>query len=179
RIQPRDVSRTRALRSKRRFLWLLSCSHAVDEDHRSTRYELSFRHYCVSLSTLVQFGSPAQQFQYLFHTYAATSERGIDRQEIFQLLQDHSERVNMKNDKLSHVTDPRHFDKLYTWLKKHFIAFDEARCGFLQENAALDMLQAYPTALTHLKFQLAPFIKTIKENGTRYADQAAATQLPD
>lgn len=118
----------------------------------------------------------------LYHTYAATNERGIDRSEVFELLKDHSERVAnvvMKDDKLLHATDPRHFDKLYTWLKKHFLLYDEARCGYLPDNVALDMLKAHPTALSHLKFQLAPFIKKTKENNARYADQAAATHLSD
>lgn len=93
---------------------------------------------------------------------------------MFQLLKDHSERVTnivTKDDKLLQVTDPRHFDKLYTWLKKHFILYDEARTGYLPENLVLEMLQAHPTALSHLKFQLAPFIKKVKENNARYAEQ--------
>lgn len=166
-------------------------------------FELSFHQYCVALSALIQYGSPAQQYECkslhtgrililtsagfpfrsdLHHTYAATSERGIDRSELLQLLKDHSEQVTnivMKDDKLLHVTDPRHFDKLYTWLKKHFILHDESRSGFLPENLALEMLQTHPTALSHLKFQFAPFVKKVKENNTRYADQAAAARHSD
>jgi hypothetical protein len=116
----------------------------------------------------------------LHHTYAATNERGIDRSELLELLKDHSERVTnivMKDDKLLHVTDPRHFDKLYTWLKKHFILYDEARCGFLSDTLALEMLKTHPTALSHLKFQLAPFIKKTRESNAHYASQAAAANL--
>ncbi|KAF1776025.1 hypothetical protein GQ600_3722 [Phytophthora cactorum] len=151
-------------------------AHRADsEDGSGASIELSFHQYCVALSTLIQYGSPAQQFGYLYHAYAATNERGIDRQELFRLLQDHSERATdivMKDDKLLHVTDPRHFDKLYTWLKKHFVVYDDA-------DVALDLLQTHPTALAHLKFQLVPFIKKVKENNARYADQAAAAQLLD
>ncbi|KAG2776520.1 hypothetical protein PC129_g10941 [Phytophthora cactorum] len=157
-------------------------TRADSEDGSGASIELSFHQYCVALSTLIQYGSPAQQFGYLYHAYAATNERGIDRQELFRLLQDHSERATdivMKDDKLLHVTDPRHFDKLYTWLKKHFVVYDDARCGYLPENAALALLQTHPTALAHLKFQLVQFIKKVKENNARYADQAAAAQLLD
>ncbi|KAE8900907.1 hypothetical protein PF005_g16251 [Phytophthora fragariae] len=152
------------------------------EDGSHVSFELSFHQYCVALSALIQYGSPAQQYEYLHHTYAATSERGIDRSELLQLLKDHSEQVTnivMKDDKLLHVTDPRHFDKLYTWLKKHFILYDESRSGFLPENLALEMLQIHPTALSHLKFQFAPFVKEVKVNNTRYADQAAAARHSD
>ncbi|ETI43095.1 hypothetical protein L917_11374 [Phytophthora nicotianae] len=156
-------------------------TRADDECGSTTSYELSFHQYCVALSTLIQHGTPAQQFEYLYRIYT-TNERGIDRQELFQLLQDHSEYVTniaMKDDKLLHVTDPRHFDKLYTWLKKYFILYDEARCGYLPENAALDMIQAHPTALAHLKFQLIPFIKKVKENNARYVEQEAAAHVSD
>ncbi|KAH7482216.1 uncharacterized protein KRP23_5390 [Phytophthora ramorum] len=152
-------------------------ARADDEDGSAASFELSFHQYCVALSTMIQYGSAQQQFRYLYHTYAASNERGIDRSELFQLLKDHSERVAnivMKDDKLLHVTDPRHFDKLYTWLKKHFILYDEARCGFLPENLALELLQAHPTALSHLKFQLAPFIKMTQESNVRYNQAAAA-----
>ncbi|GMF29084.1 unnamed protein product [Phytophthora lilii] len=94
----------------------------------------------------------------------------------------HSEHITnivMKDDKLLHITDPRHFDKLYTWLKKHFILYDESRSGLLPVNVALEMPQAHPTALSHLKFQLAPFIKKTKDNNTRYADQASAARHVD
>ncbi|KAG4242303.1 hypothetical protein PC116_g9800 [Phytophthora cactorum] len=143
-------------------------TRADSEDGSGASIELSFHQYCVALN--------------LYHAYAATNERGIDRQELFRLLQDHSERATdivMKDDKLLHVTDPRHFDKLYTWLKKHFVVYDDARCGYLPENAALALLQTHPTALAHLKFQLVQFIKKVKENNARYADQAAAAQLLD
>ncbi|KAL3670183.1 hypothetical protein V7S43_004498 [Phytophthora oleae] len=155
----------------------------TDPDEGSTAaFELSFHQYCVALSTLVQFGSPTQQFEYLYHTYTTTNERGIDRTELFQLLKDHSEQITnivMKDDKLLHVTDPRHLDKLYTWLKKHFIIFDEARSGYLPVHVALAMLGNHPTALSHLKFQLVPFTEKVKENNARYASQATAAHASD
>ncbi|KAG7390651.1 hypothetical protein PHYPSEUDO_007113 [Phytophthora pseudosyringae] len=152
------------------------------EDNSSASFELSFHRYCMALCTLIQFLRTPFILTDLYHTYATTNERGIDRQELFQLLQDHSERVTnivMKDDKLLHVTDPRHFDKLYTWLKKHFILYDEARSGFLPVHLALEMLQTHPTALPHVKFQLAPFINKANENNVRYANQATAAHLSD
>ncbi|KAK1941245.1 hypothetical protein P3T76_007111 [Phytophthora citrophthora] len=158
-----------------------SSENRIDpEEEPNASLELSFHQYCVALSTLIQYGSPAQQFEYLYHTYMTTNERGIDRTELFQLLKDHSEQaanIVMKDDKLLHVTDPRHLDKLYTWLKKHFIVFDEARSGYLPVHVALAMLERHPTALSHLKLQLVPFTKKVKENNARYASQAAAAQV--
>ncbi|RLN90581.1 hypothetical protein BBJ28_00014222 [Nothophytophthora sp. Chile5] len=114
----------------------------------------------------------------LFHTYAVESERVISRSELFQLLQDHSERgitsTVAKDDKPHVISDSRHFEKLYTWLKKFTLLYDKSRSGFLSEKLALEMLQSHPTALAHLQFQLAPFIQKLKENNARYAQQAAA-----
>ncbi|KAH9135209.1 hypothetical protein LEN26_006516 [Aphanomyces euteiches] len=47
----------------------------------------------------------------LFVFYATSEARGITRTELLRLIQDH-----VDDDK----EDPRFFEKMYTWLKRHF-----------------------------------------------------------
>lgn len=72
----------------------------------------------------------------LFHTYATETERGISRSELFELLQDHyadsfSGIAQAKADADAQAQRERHFERLYTWLKKHLSVYDRQRTGAL------------------------------------------------
>lgn len=182
---------------------------STDSARSSSTRSLSFEQYCISLSTLIIYGTATQQFECewrdtkhrrilfqqtfspvaradLFHTYAVESERGITRAEIFQMLQDHYSKradhrpqhaVSKKKSDAEPDSDSRHFERLYTWLKKHMGVYDKARSGFLSCKIALDMLHAHPSALQHLQLQIDPFIKRMDENNTKYRDKATAAQV--
>lgn len=112
----------------------------------------------------------------LFHMYAIESERGISRTEIFQLVQDHSETLAPADSQVK-SEDPRHFERFYTWLKKHVSVYDKSRTGFLPLRVALEMLDAHPTALSQLRFQLDAFVRKLKENNERYEAKAKAAEI--
>ncbi|KAF1320480.1 hypothetical protein FI667_g12383, partial [Globisporangium splendens] len=107
---------------------------STDSARSSSSFGLSFEQYCLSLSTLIVHGTATQQLEYLFHTYAVESERGITRAEIFQLLQDHHQSkrtedlyvqkqnqqpflVKANGDPTPQDSESRYFERLYTWLK--------------------------------------------------------------
>lgn len=129
----------------------------------------------------------------LFHAYAAESERGITRVELFQLLQDHFPKRPLADASTVVYTttarnsstetrdigdaDARYFERLYTWLKKHVVVYDPSRCGCLSLSTALEMLRAHPSALRHLQLQVDPLIKKLQENDVKYQEKAAATQV--
>ncbi|KAH9124630.1 hypothetical protein AeMF1_004648 [Aphanomyces euteiches] len=71
----------------------------------------NFEEYAASIDVLVRRGSSRDHFQYLFVFYATSEARGITRTELLRLIQDH-----VDDDK----EDPRFFEKMYTWLKRHF-----------------------------------------------------------
>lgn len=114
--------------------------------------------------------------------YAVESERGITRAELFQMLQDHFHKRPMPatssiKNKNADDTDARHFERLYTWLKKHMAVYDRSRSGFLPSPHALEMLRAHPSALQHLQLQLDPLIRKLQENDAKYHEKAAAAQV--
>lgn len=108
--------------------------------------------------------------------YAIESERGISRAEIFQLVQDHSE-TPAPADAQAKGMDPRNFERFYTWLKKHISVYDKSRTGFLSLRIALELLEAHPTALSQLRFQLDALVRKLKENNERYQAKAKAAEL--
>lgn len=118
----------------------------------------------------------------LFHTYATETERGISRAELVELLQDHYADASggiaqPKADMDAQLLRERHFERLYTWLKKHMSAYDRQRAGALPLRMAWEMLLANPTATQRLKFQVGPFIARVKRNNDRYQEKAAAADV--
>jgi hypothetical protein len=118
----------------------------------------------------------------LFHTYATETERGISRVELFELLQDHyadsfSGITQTKGDADAQTQQERHFERLYTWLKKHLSVYDRQRMGVLPLRVAWEMLQANSTATRYLKFQIDPFISKLRRNNLRYQEKATAADV--
>lgn len=106
----------------------------------------------------------------------------MSRTELFQLVRDHYEKATLVNSQdplqaQAKGVDPRHFERFYTWLKKHFSVYDKSRTGFLSLRIALELLDAHPTALSQLKFQLDAFIRKLKENNERYQAKAKAAEI--
>jgi hypothetical protein len=106
----------------------------------------------------------------LFSTYAVENERGISRNELFKLLQDHY--------KPSVATETRHFERLYTWLKKHFPVYDETRSRFLPLHATLEMLHTHADALYHIQLQVDLFLQKLGDNNAQYQAKAKAAAIP-
>lgn len=126
----------------------------------------------------------------MFHAYAVESERGITRAEVFQLLQDHCYKRPEPSDLHSKPrlpstkpeeadADARHFERLYTWLKKHVAIYDRARCGFLPLKTALEMLHAHPSALQHVQLQIDALVRKMRENNAKYREKTAAAQIQE
>lgn len=128
----------------------------------------------------------------MFHAYAVESERGITRAEVFQLLQDHYYKrselsepslkpklMNSKPPEGANDADARHFERLYTWLKKHVAVYDRARCGYLPLKTALEMLHAHPSALQHVQLQIDALVRKMHENNAKYCEKAAAAQIQE
>jgi hypothetical protein len=99
------------------------------------------------------------------------SDKGISRAEIFQMLQDHFYAAPHEK------TDPRHFEKIYTWLKKNFPIFDLTKIGYLGWSITYDLITAFPLALMHFKLQQAVLVNKIAENNVRYKAAKEASKF--
>jgi hypothetical protein len=82
-------------------------------------------------------------------------------------------------DPAAQDVESRYFERLYTWLKKHMVLYDTARCSVLSCKAALDMLHTHPTALQQFQAQVDPLVAKMKEINVKYREKATAAQLDE
>ncbi|OQR80576.1 hypothetical protein THRCLA_11984 [Thraustotheca clavata] len=96
----------------------------------------SYDDYLEAVNALIRMGNSNQKFQYLFYQYAQTYNDGITRNELLILLQD-----NLNPSVLD--KDLRFFEKVYTYLKRHFTALRasfEDVITLLTQHPNLDIL---------------------------------------
>ncbi|OQR89668.1 hypothetical protein ACHHYP_06131 [Achlya hypogyna] len=91
--------------------------------------------YIEAVDVLVRAGSSRQQFHYLFYHYAQSRGDGITRTELLTLLQENLGPAAVE-------ADPRLFEKVYTYLKRHFTA------PALSLASVVALLDARPTMAT-------------------------------
>lgn len=139
---------------------------------QETEFHLSFEQYCRSLMTLTKYGTAVQQFEFVYYIYAMDSERGITRPELFELLRDHY--TPPQNKQFKNETSERHFERLYTWVKKHIGLFDTSRSGHLHQKLAIEMLKKHPTIFEHFQLQLEPYLRRVDQNTRQYIEKMQA-----
>ncbi|EQC25830.1 hypothetical protein SDRG_16280 [Saprolegnia diclina VS20] len=110
--------------------------------------------YAEAIDALLRIGSPQQHFQYLFFKYAQSHGDGISRSELLQLLQEHLSPAAIE-------ADARFFEKIYTYLKRHFTV------PVLSLDATLSLLSARPQILASVCIDKAQLESLLQSNNAR------------
>ncbi|KDO21179.1 hypothetical protein SPRG_11038 [Saprolegnia parasitica CBS 223.65] len=110
--------------------------------------------YVEAIDALFRVGSSHQHFEYLFFLYAQSHGDGISRSELLQLLQEHLSPAAVE-------ADARFFEKIYTYLKRHFTA------PVLSLDATLALLNARPHILASVCIDKAQLHARVQSSNAR------------